>query len=132
MAKSDSHANAILDAIGSSTTAVTSATWISLHTADPGDTGASEVGGGSYARVQVNQDGTTSPFWNDAATSSMDNNGAITFPEGGGDANVTHFGIYDASTAGNFLRGGALDSSFTYGSTTTPEFADQALTLTED
>lgn len=131
MAKSDTHANAILDAIGGGTS-LHAATHISLHTADPGDTGASEVSTGSYARVQVNQDGATSPFWNSAATSAMTNNGAITFPEGGGDAVVTHFGVYDAATAGNFLRGGALDSSFTYGSTTTPEFADAALTLTED
>lgn len=131
MAKSDTHANAILDAIGTGTTGFSS-TYISLHTADPGDTGASEVTGGSYARVQVNQDGATQPYWNSAASSSMDNNGAITFPQGGGDANVTHFGIWDSASTGNFLRGGSLDSSFTYGSNTTPEFADQALTLTED
>lgn len=131
MAKSDTHANAILDAIGGGTTGFSS-TYISLHTADPGGTGASEVSGGSYARVQVNQDGATQPYWNSAASSAMDNNGAITFPEGGGDASVTHFGIYDSASGGNFLRGGSLDSSFTYGATTTPEFADQALELTED
>lgn len=131
MAKSDTHANAILDLLGSGTT-MHSATYISLHTADPGGTGASEVSGGSYARVQVNQDGATQPYWNTAATSAMDNNGAITFPEGGADASVTHVGMWDAATAGNFLRGGALDSSFTYGSTTTPEFANAALELTED
>lgn len=129
MAKSDTHANEILDAIGDGTL---SATHISLHTGDPGGTGANEVSGGSYARVQVNQNGTTQPYWNTASGSAMDNNGAITFPEGGADASVTHVGIWDASTAGNFLRGGALDSGFTYGSSTTPEFADQALELTED
>lgn len=131
MAKSDTHANTILDAIGTGTTGF-SATYVSLHTADPGDTGASEVTGGSYARVQVNQDGATQPYWNAAATSSMDNNGAITFPQDGGGATVTHVGLWDSASAGNFLRGGALDSQFTYDSTTTPEFADQALTLTED
>lgn len=130
MAKSDTHANAILDALGDAT--LHTATYVSLHTADPGDTGASEVSGGSYARVQVNTDGTTSPFWAAAASSSMSNSGAITFPEGGGDASVSHVGIWDSASAGNFLRGGALDSSFTYGSTTTPEFSDGSLTLTED
>lgn len=131
MAKSDIHANAILDALGGGTS-LHAGTYISLHTADPGDTGASEVSGGAYARVQVNQDGVTSPFWNAAVASAMTNNGAITFPEGGGDAVVTHVGIWDAASAGNFLRGGPLDSNFTYSSTTTPEFADGALTLTED
>lgn len=129
MAKSTTHANAVLDALGDMS--LHAATWISLHTGDPGTTGASEVSGGSYARVQVNANGGAAPAWNTAATSAMDNNGAITFPEGGGDASVTHFGISDASTAGNFIRGGALDAGFTYGSTVTPEFADQALELTE-
>lgn len=130
MAKSTTHANAVLDALGSGTS-MHAATYISLHTADPGTTGASEASLGSYARVQVNQDGVTSPYWNTAASSTMDNNGAVTFPEGGGDAVITHFGIWDAATAGNFIRGGALDSSFTYGSTVTPEFANGAIDLTE-
>lgn len=130
MAKSDTHANAILDAIGDMT--LHTDTYVSLHTADPGGTGASEVSGGSYARVEVNANGGSSPSWNTASGSAMTNNGAVTFPEDGGGASVSHAGLYDASTGGNFLRGGALDSSFTYDATTTPEFADTALELTED
>src|SRR5690606_40520330 len=85
MAKSTAHANAVLDAIGGGTS-VAAGTYISLHTGDPGTTGASEVDGGNYARVQVNQDGQTGPYWNAASNGAMDNNGAVTFPEGGGDA----------------------------------------------
>lgn len=129
MSKSTTHANAVLDAIGDMT--LHTATHVSLHTADPGTTGASEVSGGSYARVQVNANGGASPSWNAAASSSMDNNGAVTFPEDGGGASVTHFGLWDAASAGNFIRGGALDQSFTYGAAVTPEFADTALSLTE-
>lgn len=130
MAKSDLHANAILDFIGDGS--IGQATHVSLHTGDPGDTGANEVSGGSYARVQVNQDGATSPFWKAAASSAMEQSGAITFPEGGGDANVSHVGLWDAASGGNFLRGGPLNDSFVYGATTTPEFSDGALQLTED
>lgn len=129
MSKSTTHANAVLDAIGDMS--LHAATHVSLHTADPGTTGASEVSGGSYARVQVNANGGASPSWNAAASGGMDNNGAVTFPEGGGGASVTHFGLYDAATAGNFIRGGALDQGFTYGAAVTPEFADTALSLTE-
>lgn len=129
MSKSTTHANAVLDAIGDMS--LHTATYVSLHTGDPGTTGASEVTGGSYARVQVNANGGASPAWNSAAGAAMDNSGAITFPEGGADASVTHFGIWDAASNGNFIRGGALDAGFTYGATTTPEFADTALELTE-
>lgn len=130
MAKSNTHANALLDAIGDGT--LNQDTYVSLHTDDPGSDGSNEVSGGSYARVQVNQDGSTSPYWNAASGGEMTNNGAITFPEDGGDASVSHFGLFDSASGGNFLRGGSLDSSFTYSSTTTPEFGDGDLKLTED
>lgn len=130
MAKSTTHANAVLAAIGQGT-GVAAQTWVSLHTGDPGTTGASEAAGGAYARKRVNQDGTTSPFWATPASAAMVNSGAITFPEGGDGDNCTHFGLWTAVTGGNFIRGGALDASFVYGATVTPEFASGALELTE-
>jgi len=42
--------NAILDAICNNTPLQVAAAYISLHTADPGGNGASEVAGGGYAR----------------------------------------------------------------------------------
>lgn len=132
MSKSTAHANAVLDAIGDMT--LHTATYISLHTGDPGTTGANEAsaaGASNYARVQVNAQGGASPDWAAAAAAAMVNEGAITFPEGGDDQSITHFGVFDAASAGNFLRGGALDTGFTYGAAVTPEFADGALELTE-
>jgi hypothetical protein len=131
MAKSTTHANNVLNIIGSAAATAAAQTWISLHTSNPGTTGAGEVSGGAYARVRVFRDGTTSPFWGAAASAAMRNTGAVTFPQGGASANVTHFGIYDAATSGNFLRGGPLDASFVYGTTVTPEFATNSITLTE-
>lgn len=132
MAKSTIHANAVLDNIGDLT--IHAGTYISLHTGDPGTTGASEASGAgasNYARVQVNANGGAAPSWGAAAAAAMANVGAITFPQGGDDQVITHFGVYDAASAGNFIRGGALDSQFTYAANVTPEFAAGALELTE-
>jgi hypothetical protein len=131
MPKSTTHANNVLNIIGSAATTAPAQTWISLHTATPGTTGASEVSTGSYARVRVYRDGSTSPFWGAAASAAMRNSGVVTFPQGGGSVTVTHFGVWDAATNGNFLRGGQLDAQFVYGTTVTPEFANNAITLTE-
>ncbi len=98
--------------------------YASLHSADPGTTGASELSGGAYARVQHNT-------WNAAASGSATNSGLITFPTATADwTQATHFGLWDASTAGNFLGGGALDTAKTVQNGDTAEFADQALTAT--
>jgi len=45
---------------------------------------------------------------------------------------VTHFGIFDAVTAGNLLYWNALTSSQTISSGNTVSFAAGALTVTED
>lgn len=70
-------------------------TWLSLHTADPGQSGASEVSGGSpaYARKQTT--------WG-AANSSGDATGSqVTFDVPAG-TTVTHVGFWSASSAGTF------------------------------
>lgn len=115
--------NEILDHILSAATYTAPATvYISLHTADPGETGANETSGTGYARKSVTNDATQWP----AAVAGVKSNGAvITFatPGAGGWGTVTHFGMWDASSAGNFLFGGALavsktinqDDSVTFG-----------------
>lgn len=91
-------------------TALTSV-WVSLHTGDPADTGANEVTGGNYARIQVANAGWTKTT---AGTASATNTAEIVFPATGtvtwsaSTPGVTHVGIWSASSAGNFLYGGAL------------------------
>lgn len=100
--------------------------YVSLHSADPAYTGASELSGNSYARVQ--HDG-----WDSAATRHSENTGVITFPTASGDwSAATYFGLWDASTAGNFLGGAALDASKTVQSGDTASFADGELDITID
>jgi len=70
--------------------------FISLHSADPADTGANEVTGGGYARQQT--------AFGAAAAGTLSNTGAITWSVPAG--NVVAWGANDASTAGNFYQTG--------------------------
>jgi len=77
--------------------------YISLHTADPGTTGASEVSGGTYARQPV-----STSNWNAAASGQTSNVSSITFSGIAVSTIITHVGIWDAVSGGNFLSGGSL------------------------
>lgn len=76
--------------------------YLSLHTDIPGDAGGSEVTGGSYARQAIT--------WTPAAAGLLLNNGAIDFASMPAET-VTHWGIWDAATNGNFLWWGQLDGT---------------------
>jgi hypothetical protein len=85
-------------------------TWIALATVSIVDTddGAAmtEVSGTSYARVQVNINGGSSPTWDLAASGALQNTHAITFPTAGGSwSTVTSVAIMDSTTedSGNVL-----------------------------
>lgn len=109
-----------------------SALYVSLHTADPLDAGSgTEVSGGSYARVQ--RDPLDANWTGASATDGLtDNAAAITFPAPTGNWGVvTHFGIWDASTAGNLLIHGALTTPKTINNgDAAPSFATGALDIT--
>lgn len=93
MAVSTTAANAALAPI------TDSVTWISLHTGAPGATGANEVTGGTYARKQT----TWGSISGGARTGSQV---TIDVPAS---RNVTHWGIWTASSAGTFYEGFELD-----------------------
>lgn len=78
-------------------------TWyMSLHTADPGNTGTSEVAGedANYARQAV-----TLVASLDGTFTIINNSGDVTFPAAdvGSNYTVTWVAIWDAVTAGNYL-----------------------------
>jgi hypothetical protein len=81
--------------------------YFSLHTGDPGTSGANEVVGGSYARVLA-----TFPA---AATGASTTAGAThNVPAG---VTVTHFGRWSAASGGTFYTGGTLpNGGDTFGS----------------
>lgn len=96
-------------------------TIVKLHTGDPGADGtANEVSTGvwtNYSSQTMNNDGTTSPFWNKSVAEGgnryrCDNNGALSFGTAavtGGPATITHASVWDQ--AGNLLFYGALATS---------------------
>lgn len=83
--------------------------WISLHTADPGTTGASEATGGGYARQQ-------SAFG--AAASAVATGAEVTFA-GILAAAYGFFGVWSAVSAGTFRHGNVLTPAMTLGGTGT-------------
>jgi len=103
--------------------------YVSLHTADPGDTGASELTGATgYARPVVTNGFSTS------TTGAISNDAQLQFTNSGGSAwtTVTHFGVWSAVTVGTFYGGGALSASKTVGAGDTATFAIGDLDITLD
>lgn len=97
--------------------------YLSLHTADPGETGASEVSGGTYVRQAVT--------WAAAhATNGTIANSAATNHTLMPAATVTYAGLWDASTTGNFLWGGPLGASKTTNAGDTFQTAIGSLVVT--
>jgi hypothetical protein len=75
--------------------------WISAHTADPGSSGANEVSGAGYARVQTT--------WGSATAGVISGSQVnITIPTG---VTVTWGGVWSASSGGTWL--GTSASAFT-------------------
>jgi hypothetical protein len=107
--------------------------YISLHSADPGLTGANELSGGAYARVAIAPGtGTWSAPATNGSVREISNSGAITFPTATADwTTATHFGVWKASSAGTFVRGAALTASKTVQNGDTASFAAGALVLQE-
>lgn len=113
----------LLDAVFNATAFSVTTPYVSLHTADPGETGASECVGGSYAR----QSGSFAAASAGATTTDAQISYA-TMPA----CTITHVGVWDASTSGNFLWGGALTASKTVNSGDTVQIATGDLDVTLD
>lgn len=107
--------------------------FISLHTANPNETGnqtTTEAAYTSYARVSVAR---STAGWSVAA-GVADNDSAIPFPAAtGGSETESHFGVgSDVSGAGNLFLWGALTATLAVSSGITPSFAIGALDVTLD
>ena len=98
------------------------ALYLSIHSADPGGTGASELTGGSpaYARKSASWG---SPSGGAVAASSV----TFDIPAG---STAAYFGMWSAVTAGTFEGGGALSASEVYGAQGTYVLSSTTLTAT--
>lgn len=118
--------------------------YVGLLTAAPNDAGGgSEVAGNNYARVRAAagasqaladwagtqaSGSTLASSGNGGATS---NNAPVNFPTPSGNwGTVTHFGIYDAATAGNLLFWGSLTIAKTINQSDTVTFPAATLSIT--
>jgi len=118
------------------TASVLASTWVSLHTADPGEAGTAvtnEIAYTGYARVGVVR---TTGGWT-CTTGTASNAAAITFPLCSATTvtgAATHFGIVETSgvAAGKLYYSGALTATLNISNGITPSFAIGALTVTED
>jgi hypothetical protein len=125
-ALSDYAENLLLNFLMTGTGTAPSSLHLALYTAAPNDAGGgTEVSGNGYSRQSVSWDtasgtgGTTS------------NSGNVTFTASGGNfGNVTHIGIFDASTSGNLLWHGAMAASKQVNAGDSIQFATGSIDLT--
>lgn len=98
------------------------AVFASLHSADPGDTGANELTGGSpaYTRKAIT--------WFAAAAGNLDNNANPTWDVPAG-ATVSYVGYWSAATAGTFY-GSADVTNEVYAGQGTYSLTDSDISLT--
>jgi hypothetical protein len=104
----DAVKNAMLDLIDED--GAQACTHLSIHTADPGSTGANEVAGGSYARQAIT--------WNPASggQKTVVEQPVFQIPAS---TTITHFGLWNAGSGGTFRFGKALPTPETYSAPST-------------
>jgi hypothetical protein len=127
------NATAIANVADNAASAPLTSLFVSLYTADPGETGTqatNEVVYTGYARVAVLRNGTGWTVSGNQAASAAD----IEFPEcTGGTATATHFGIGRGASGATVLDfKGALTASRIINPGITPRFAAGQLTVTAD
>lgn len=109
--------HAMLDGFG------TSAGFASLHTADPGASGTSEVSGGSpaYARKAIT--------WAAASSGSKANSASLVFDVPAA-TTITHLGYWTLASGGTYLGSRALDSSQAFSTQGTYTIASSGISET--
>lgn len=133
---SDTHANNILDlAFSKATNGFPATLYVALSSTTPTNTGTNvtepTIGSLGYTRVAVTNNATN---WPAASARSKANGTAITFPAATGDwasaANMTHWVMYDAASAGTFVAWGAITTPTPVLNGTQPSFAVGAIVIT--
>jgi len=121
------------DATGLRASSAAGVFWISLHTANPNETGDQTTSESAYTNYARQDEARNTTQWT-VTGNTADNDNAIGFPTGGASGStVTHFGLgSDTSGAGNLFLYGALTASLAVSSGITPSFAAGALDITLD
>lgn len=94
--------------------------------------GGTEVSGGAYARVSITNNATNWPAATGGGPGTKGNGAAITFPTASAAwGTIVAWALFDASSAGNMLYWGTLNTPRPANVSDTPSFAPGALTITE-
>ena len=124
---SDYLENKLLDhTLGTASYTAPSSVYVALFTAAPSDSGGgTEVSGSGYSRQET--------AFAAASGGSASNTGTETFTASGGNwGEVTHIGIFDASSSGNLLYWTPLDASKTVDDGDSLEFGAGDITVSLD
>jgi hypothetical protein len=107
---------------------LTANVFVSLHTLDPGDTGAAEVVGGAYARQGP------IAFANAGFNPTVASNTAIlTYPAATANyGTINFFGLWTALTGGNFLGSGPVGFPIPINQGDSARFYANTLTISVD
>jgi hypothetical protein len=126
MSASDYLENKLLDhSCGKAAYTMPAGVYLALYTDDPTDADSgTEVSGSGYAREAVS--------FGSASGGAISNSADIVFTATGSWGTVTHWGLRDASSAGNLLHYGAMTASKTIGNGDTLTFATGQLQITAD
>ena len=108
---------------GTASTTAPSAVYLGLSTASLNDDNSgTELTGNNYSRKAIT--------FASASSGSISNNSAVEFDSATGSwGDISHFGIYDASSSGNLLFHGAFTASKTIASGDILKVASGSLTI---
>jgi hypothetical protein len=124
---SDYLENALLNEVFRNVNYTPAATvYVALFTSAPSDAGGgTELSGNGYSRQSV--------AFGAASGGAIANSATVSFSASGGNwGTVTHFAVYDASSAGNQLCWGSLSASKTVNDGDTLQFAAGDIDITLD
>lgn len=135
--KSDYLEKRVLDLYGGAAITPPATFYIALFTADPTDAASgAEATGAGYARLAVTNNTTNFPAATGTTPAVKTNGAAFTFAAATGNwssgANLTHWALFDASSAGNMWHFGALDTPKPVLSGDQPVIPASSMTISED
>jgi hypothetical protein len=117
----------VAEAVFKATAFSVSSVYVSLHTADPGDaSGASELADSGYARKAA----TFGSVVSGAGTISNDAEVLFNAVSDVGSVSITHFGLWDSASGGNYLGSGALATPKGFSQGDVPRFPAGSLVAT--
>lgn len=129
MSFSDFAENAVLDHfLGTTGHTFVAQLYLQLHTADPTDTGTvgvSTITGSPSARVAINFGAASGGVATQSGTTSWTNVAGASLPE-----TISHYSIWDATTAGNCVVTGAMAAAKVVNATDDVDVSGITVTLT--